>query len=154
MKKLIKLLFACFLAFGLCGCGESIEDTNGENNTALNTITKEDILSNSISASGLGTEEGEFLGFTSFKYKAKNFNGVEELYNENYLFSTAVYVHVNFINLKSGNFRMFVINDGKIIQEIPSDATGESYCFENLDGNLTIRVAGESAKVEFDFDVQ
>ena len=39
MKKIMKLVCTCFLVLSLSACVEAIEDTNGENNTSLNTIT-------------------------------------------------------------------------------------------------------------------
>ena len=153
MKKIIQMLCVCFLVLGLTACGETIEDTNGENNTALNAITKEEILDNSISASGLGYTESEFMGITSFEYQAKKFNGVEEVFRESYLFASGVSVDVSYIELESGNFRMYVIHEGKILKEIEPGVFNESYLFEDIEGEFYIRVAGESAKVEFNFNV-
>ena len=73
MKKIMKLVCTCFLVLSLSACGEAIEDTNGENNTSLNTITKEEIVGNSITSSGLGYSESNSMGITSFEYQAKNF---------------------------------------------------------------------------------
>lgn len=153
MRKIIQILCTCFLVLSLSACGEAIEDTNGENNTSLNTITKEEILSNSITSSGLGYSESNTMGITSFEYQDKNFNGVEEVFRESYLFSSGVSVDVSYIELESGNFRMYVIHEGKILKEIEPGVFNESYLFEDIEGEFYIRVAGESAKVEFNFNV-
>lgn len=153
MKKMIQMLCAFLLLVGLTACGETIDDTNGENNTALNTITTEDIVAESITASGLGYKESEFMGITSFEYNANNFNGVEEVFRESYIITSGVTVDISYIELESGNFRMYVINEGKILKEIEPGEFNESLFFEDIKGEFYIRVAGESAKVEFNFNV-
>lgn len=153
MRKIIQILCTCFLVLSLSACGEAIEDTNGENNTSLNTITTEEILSNSITSSGLGYSESNTMGITSFEYQDKNFNGVEEVFRESYLFSSGISVDISYIELESGNFRMYIINEGEILKEIEPGVFNESYLFEDIEGEFYIRVAGESAKVEFNFNV-
>ena len=153
MKKIIKVLCALFMVFSLTGCMEPIEDTNGENNTALNTITNEDILAKSITSSGLEYTETNFMGITTFEYHDNNFNGVEEVFLTNYLLPSDVEVSVNYIELESGNFRMYVINEGKILKEIVDGVFAESYIFEDITGEFYIRVAGESADFELSYDI-
>ncbi len=153
MKKFIQVLCALFMAFSLCGCSETFEDRNGAENTSLNTITNEDILAKSITSSGLEYTETNFMGITTFEYHDNNFNGVEEVFYVDYFLPSHVEVSVNYIELESGNFRMYVINEGKILKEIENGVFAESYIFEDITGEFYIRVAGESAKVEFDFDV-
>ncbi len=48
MKKVFIMLVVMVLAFSLSSC-TSVEDTNGADDTSLNTITMDDLLSNSAS---------------------------------------------------------------------------------------------------------
>ena len=149
MKKIIQILCSLFLVFGLSGCGKTYEDTNGENNTSLNTITNENIEKMDIGASGLGYSEIDIAGITSREYSSKNFNGVEEIEIAGIVYANRVEVCVDYINVKSGNFKLVVLIDDKIVKEIPNDAFAETYVFENVTDTLSIRAAGESANVEF-----
>lgn len=153
MKKIIQLFCACLFVLNLSGCGEPIEDTNGENNTSLNTITDKNIINLDLGASGLGYSETNLGGFQSKEYSSKNFNGVEQIYLTNFIGKSDVFVYVGHLNVKSGNFKIAIINDDKIIKEIPNDAFNEEFFFEDLVGTFAIHVAGESANVEFHIDV-
>ena len=44
MKKISRFILLIILLLTLTGCVEHIEDTNGENNYSLETITDQDIL--------------------------------------------------------------------------------------------------------------
>ena len=149
MKKIMTILCACFLVLGLCGCGETYEDTNGENNTSLNTITDENIIKMDLGASNISYSETNVAGISTAEYSSKNFNGVYEVQYSNYLFANRVEVQVDYINVKSGNFKLVILIGDEIVKEVPNDAFAETYVFENVDDTLSIRVAGESANVEF-----
>ena len=56
--------------------------------------------------------------------------------------------------MESGNFKLVVINNDEIIQEIERDTFNETFYFEDLKGDFSIHVAGESAKFDFHIDVQ
>ena len=58
------------------------------------------------------------------------------------------------MNVKKGNFKLAVINNDEIIQEIPVDAFNETYRFEDLTGTFSVHVAGESAAFGFYIDVR
>ncbi len=149
MKKIVRILCTFFLITGLTGCGETYEDTNGENNTALNTITDENIINMDIGASGLSYTTTEVMGITCEEYSSNNFNGVIEIGYANYISANQIDVYVGHINVKSGNFKLVVLIDDEIVKVIPNDAFGETYTFKNVKGTLSIRAAGESASVEF-----
>ena len=89
----------------------------------------------------------------SSEYYSKNFNGVEQIYLTNFVGASDIYVYIGHMNVESGNFRLVVINDDKIIHEFDLDTFGEEFLFEDLTGTFSIHVAGESAKFDFYIDI-
>ena len=153
MKKLLSLMIVLAMCLSLVACGEEYEDTNGEDNYSLQTITDENIVNRDIGASGLGYSETEVAGIVSTEYESKNFNGVEEIYLTNFIGKSDVEVYIGHMNVENGNFRLVVINNDEIIYDIPLDSFGETYYFEDLKGTFAIHVAGESAAFSFHIDV-
>ena len=153
MKKYITAFLCLMLVGNLVGCGGTeYEDTNGENNYSLQTITNENIINLDTGSSGLSYSEEDLGGIISTKYSSKNFNGVEQLYTTNFIGSSDITVYIGTMNVKSGNFKLVAINEDKIIKEFPLDAFAETYFFEDISGTFSIHVAGESAS--FNFSIQ
>ena len=154
MKKMLSVFCVICMCLALVSCGTEYEDTNGEDNFALQTITDENIINRDIGASGLTyTEEdlGDFLH--SSEYSSKNFNGVEQLYLTNFIAPSDIHVYIGHMNVESGNFKLVVINEEEIIHEFDLDTFGETFCFEDLTGAFSIHVAGESAAFDFHIDI-
>ena len=154
MKKLLSLVLICCMCVAFVGCGEEYEDTNGPDNFSLQTITDEDIIHLQTGASGLTYRESNLGGLSSSEYSSKNFNGVEQIYLTSFILPSDIYVYIGHLNVESGNFKLVVINNDEIIKEIPLDTFGEEFLFENLEGDFSIHVAGESAKFEFHIQVE
>ncbi len=154
MKKLLCLILITTLCLGLTACGTKYEDTNGADVYTLQTITDEDIIHLKTGSSGLAYKESTIANvIKSTEYSSKNFNGVEELYTTNYILPSTVGVRVDYINVKSGNFRLVAINNDEIIHDFPLDCFSEEFYFENIKGTFSIHAVGESASVEFNFEV-
>lgn len=154
MKKLLTLLLTFLLCFTLSGCGETYEDTNGDNNFKLQTITDEDIIHLRTGGSNLTYKETELAGIKSSEYTSKNFNGVEQLYLTDYIMKSDVCVYIGHMTVNSGNFRLVVINNEEIIKDIPLDAFGEEFWFYDIKGEFSVHVAGESANFTFHMQVE
>lgn len=155
MKKALCLLAAVLLCFGVSGCGgEGYEDTNGADDFTLETITDENIINLDVGASGLSYSE-ENIGdvLSSAEYSSKNFNGVEQIFLENYILPSDVQVYIGTMNVTEGNFKLAAVLDGEIIQEFPLDAFNETFTFEDIEGEFSIHVAGESSAFEFYLEV-
>ena len=153
MKFLLTITIVAMLT--LVGCGTQYEDTNGAEDFSLQTITDENIIKLETGASGLSYTE-EKLGdlISSSEYSSKNFNGVEQIYLTNYLLPSDVEVYIGHLTVEQGNFRLVVINNDEIIFDIPLDAFGETFRFEDLTGPFSIHVAGESAEFDFYIDIR
>ena len=155
MKKALCLLAAVLLCFGVSGCGgEGYEDTNGADDFTLETITDENIINLDVGASGLSYSE-ENIGdvLSSAEYSSKNFNGVEQIFLENYILPSDVQVYIGTMNVTEGNFKLVAVLDGEIIQEFPLDAFNETFTFEDIEGEFSIHVAGENAAFDFYLEV-
>ena len=155
MKKVLNILLFLCLLFSLTACGATTvyEDTNGPDDFSLQTITVDNIINRDIGASGLSYKESNFMGITSTEYSAKNFNGTDMLYNTVFLGKSDIEIYVGYLNIHSGNFAMVVVNNGEIICEIPDGTFGEYFRFEDLKGDFSIHVAGESANFEMNYHV-
>ena len=153
MKRILQMILVLGMCFALVGCGEEYEDTNGDENFKLQTITTENIINRDIGSSGITYEELSVGDVTSTEYKSKNFNGVEQIYQTNFIGKSDIQVYIGHMNVKSGNFKLAIINDGKIIDEIPLDAFGDTFLYEDLKGEFAIHVAGGSAAFDFHIEV-
>ena len=154
MKKALSVFLSAALCLSLVGCGTKYEDTNGADNFKLQTITDQNIIKRDIGASGLAYTEEDLAGvLSSSEYSSKNFNGVEQIFLTNFLLPSDIEIYVGHMNVKSGNFRLAVINNDEIIYEIPPDAFAETFRFEDLTGTFSIHVAGESAAFNFHLNV-
>lgn len=153
MKKIWTLFLVLLLCFSLAGCGKEYEDTNGDDDFTLQTITDENIIHLETGASNLVYKESKIGALKSAEYSSKNFNGVEQIFLTSFWGKSDVEIYIGHMNVKKGNFKLAVINNDEIIMEIPLDAFGETYFFEDLEGTLSVHVAGESAAFEFYIDI-
>lgn len=153
MKKIWSTVLIIMMFVMLTACGEKYEDTNGADDYSLQTITDDDIIHLSTGASGLTYSEQNLGGMHSSEYSSKNFNGVEQIYLTSFILPSDVYVYIGHMAVESGNFKLAVINNDEIIQEIPLDSFNEEILFEDLTGDFSVHVAGENAAFEFYIDV-
>ena len=146
MKKWMNLFVCGCLCFCLVGCGETYEDTNGADDYSLQTITDENILNMDLGSSGIAYSEESAGGIIAGQeYSASNFNGVYEIYTTSYLGNSEVMVSVDGLQVNSGNLRIVVVYEGEIIKDIPLDSTSQTVTFEDISGDFSVRIAGESA---------
>ena len=142
------------MCLAFTACGEEYADTNGDDDYTLQTITDEDIIHLKTGSSGLSYKE-QNLGFLhSSEYYSKNHNGVDQIYLTSFIAKSDVEIYIGHMSVTKGNFKLAVINNDKIIKEIPVNAFNEIYRFEDLEGDFSVHVAGESAAFEFYIDIQ
>lgn len=152
MRRLCSIL--AVLCVALAGCGTEYADTNGVDDYSLQTIGDEEIVNLSVGASGLKYSE-ESIGdaIYSTEYSGQSFNGVEQIFLTNYLLPSDVRVYIGYLNVSGGNFRLVVVNNDEIIEEIPIGAFNEEFMFEDISGSFAIHLAGESAEFELNISV-
>ena len=143
MKKLFALLLTALLVLSLTACGSAkIEDTNGPDNFALNTITDQNILKLDLPSAGSGIKIGGLLSKTA-EFSGKDFSGVVEILWTDMLAGDFVLDLMDFA-VTGGNFRMVVINEGKIVAD---DTTAELSAKVSKDRRLTVSIEGPVKEV-------
>lgn len=130
--------------------GVYYEDTNGDDNFALQTITDEDILKGKIEADGLSGNVNSSTGEEN--YLSNSFSGVCTLFSQESNGEDVEFT-VEYITVEKGNFKMAVVVNEKIIHEFNLGESNQSYTVENARGQVSLIVAGESAKCDFKFNV-
>lgn len=84
-------------------------------------------------------------------FKSDKFSGVYRVFQTNFFFDSDFLMDVAGFWVNSGNFRMCIVNDGKIIATVEPGmfATCE---LSDLNGSFELVIAGESADFEFTLD--
>ena len=132
--------------FFLTGCGH-IDDTNGEDDFTLETISKDDMINNSISASTVSFTKT--VG-NKTEVTIKKFSGVKSIYKE--YSANGEYTFDFDVKCNNGNLAVVLVCEDEIVKEIPINETSSfSYSF---DGNFEVKIAGESANLEIYFVVE
>lgn len=129
---------------------EHIEDTNGETNYALQTITDSNIINMDIGALNLKEKTG-FVTNTK-TYSSDKFTGVAEIYGTN-IKANRFDITVNHAQVNSGNFKMVLVCNDEIVHEFTLNELSQSYTLENPSGYVALRIAGESADFMFDYSI-
>lgn len=126
-----------------------IEDTNGPEDYTLTTITDENIIKQDMGALNVSKSTGLLNDGVTFK--SDKFSGVYRVFQTNFFFDSDFLMDVAGFWVNSGNFRMCIINDGKIIATVEPGmfATCE---LSDLNGSFELVIAGESADFEFTLD--
>ena len=162
IKKLLGWLFAVVMVvvgivwFIKNPAPEHIADTNGADNYELQVITEENVVNLNYGTRGGINEKRD--GFNAgglslsngIKYYSKEFTGVYELYTCDILKGSSIDVTLVDFKIKSGNFKFYIVLDGKIIGEIKPD-TMANFSFDEVEKLSTLQyiIAGESANFEF-----
>ena len=146
MKRIFALLLTLALALSLTACGSvKIEDTNGPDNFALNTITDQNILNLDLPSGGYGTKTSGLLSKT-VTHSGKDFSGVVEVLWTDMIAGDFLLDLMDF-TVTGGNFRMVVVNEDRIIADIEPGTT--QILLEGVKGRVALRIAGESASYSF-----
>lgn len=146
MKKFFALLLAALLLLSCTACTSAkIEDTNGPDNFELNTITDQNILKLDLPSSGHGYKTGGLLAKT-IEFSSKDFSGVVEILWTDMIAGTFVLDFIEY-NVTGGNFRMVIVNNDRIVDEIAPGTTRVE--LSDLEGYVSLRIAGESAAYSF-----
>ena len=126
-----------------------IEDTNGPEDYTLTTITDENIIKQDMGALNVSKSTGLLNDGVTFK--SDKFTGVYRVFQTNFFFDSDFLMDVAGFWVNSGNFRMCIVNDGKIIATVEPGmfATCE---LSDLNGSFELVIAGESADFEFTLD--
>ena len=134
MKKIVILIL---LVFVLTGCNfMHIEDTNGQEDFSVVSITDKDILSKTSKCVKIGSVET--YTYKEFNLKINKFSGIEEIYKSKKMHTIDISS-----NVESGNFRIVLISNEKI-----KDININKLNQQILQKGDIIKIVGESAKFE------
>ena len=146
MKRIFALLLTLALALSLTACGSvKIEDTNGPDNFAPNTITDQNILNLDLPSGGYSTKTSGLLSKT-VTHSGKDFSGVVEVLWTDMIAGDFLLDLMDY-TVTGGNFRMVVVNEDRIIADIEPGTT--QILLEGVKGRVALRIAGESAAYSF-----
>ncbi|MBQ8015553.1 MAG: hypothetical protein IJ264_05140 [Clostridia bacterium] len=153
IKKIIAIVGAVVLVI-VCAVWflgsdlEHIEDTNGAENFALQTITDDNIIKRDVGAMGLEKSTDAISNTTT--YSSEKFTGVEEIYSNN-IWGNRLEITINHARVDSGNFKIVLLEGEKIVHEFALNELTHSYVLENPNGYISLRIAGESADFMLDY---
>ena len=125
---------------------EHIEDTNGADNYELQTITDDDIINKEMGCKGYSVTTHNLTNMTEFS--SKKFTGVYEVVYSNLLGESDFVLDIYDFKVEGGNFKMVVVHDGKIVDELTAENAG-NYVLEDVSGTVSLVIAGESADFSF-----
>lgn len=154
IKKLLLIIAAVILAVVVVvwlfvGGTKHIEDTNGDDNYALQTITDKDIIDKDMDS--VGSFKKSKVAGSSMEFSSEKFTGVYEILFDNFVGSSDFVIKLTNYEIHGGNFKMVVVHNDKIVATLEPGMYVD-YCLDNVTGTVSLRIAGESASFKFFMD--
>jgi len=148
MKKLLATVICAVCLLSLMSCASHIEDTNGAENTSLCSLTDEDIIdgTSSVAQKSVSNKRND-----RGSMRIEKFSGVQLVDSMNVRDKAETLTCT--VNLKSGNFRVVIVKDGKIFADIKTDGTEDSVTLTQS-GKYELKIAGESANFEMEYKIK
>ena len=146
IKKLWLVLFILPMFFTLTSCAAQIEDTNGNDDYTLNTLTNEDFFKNS-SITKFGSVTSKINNQATLK--VKKMSGIETLEKIN-LSSGNLTINTN-LKITSGNIKLVLIYNEEIIKEFKIN--GEDSYTGIINGIYYLKIATESANFNLQYSI-
>ena len=132
----------------ILGGTDHIEDTNGADNYALQTITDENIINMDVGSIGGPEISKNILQGSNVEFSAEKLTGVYEVLYDNFVLPSDFEVNLSAFAVNEGNFKMVVVHDDKIVATLEPDLFVD-YLLEDVTGTVSLRIAGESASFTF-----
>lgn len=147
----IPIILVLVIGFFFLPKMEHIADANGPDDFTLATLTEADLLAKDLTCTGGPNYSAGHIALpggwelsSGVKLSADKFSGITDILWTDYILPSDFSLDLEHFTVEGGNFRMMVINDGKIIADIePGDNI--SIVIEDLTGPTCVRIAGESA---------
>lgn len=126
------------------------KDTNGENDFSLCKITDEDIIegmdSSTLNIVTFDEEQNEYW------YLGKYFNGSTSLSTGTPLTKNNT-INIQKFSVTKGNARLLVLADNTIVHDFSPNESNQELSLNNLQGDISLVIAGESTNFEVIFKV-
>lgn len=146
MKKIISFICMLMCCFLISSCGAShIEDTNGED-ISLCSLTEEEIFAESPSYLSFGSAMTQLNN--NYSFKVSKLSGVYKL--DKFSAKGGILVISANTVLEEGNLRIVLICEDEYVADIPV-GENQSVTVDDPSGKYEIRLAAESAKLQFEF---
>lgn len=151
---ILALLAAIVIAvvYFLLPGAEPIADANGPDDRSLAVLTEADIVADSYSSTagltistGRITLPGGWEISDGVEISARELSGVTELLRVDYILPSDFYLELSSFTVESGNLRLVVVNEGRIVAEI-EPGTDIVCRLDDLTGYTSLRLAAESAR--------
>lgn len=151
MKRITSLLLALIMiCLPLCACDlGQIEDTNGEDDYSLCSLTDEDIVKKTTSSVTSTLVKNTKNGVTTVK--VGKLSGVTELDVFNPIQNKVLAVTAA---PESGNVRLVLVRDETIVCDVPLNGTETLLALSAAEGRYSFRAAGESASFRLTYEVR
>lgn len=147
-KIVVLLLLLSISLLTFSSCMSHIEDTNGEDDHSLCSLTDEDMVDGG-SYLQQGSTRSEING--KVKIRINKFSGVNTI--ESIRIRGEAKKLTLTATVESGNFRLFIVKDGEIFADLKADGTQDSVTFSD-NGEYHLRIAGESAHIEIAYEIE
>lgn len=150
MKKIFCTFLVIAVLVSLSGCmASAYEDTNGEDNFSLQTLTDQDIIQ--------GTNTTSFMSSTvtlnnKTVCKVQTMSGVDELFEKRMKNETLDMVVS--CEIVKGNARLVLVIDDKIVHDFALNENNQQFILENVTGKVCLKIAGESTGYSVTYKVQ
>jgi len=135
-------------AWIMLGGTDHIEDTNGAENYALQTITNQEIIDRSTGSIGGPNISRSILTGDAVNFSADKFTGVHEILYDNFIGTSDFEVNLSAYEIYEGNFKLVVVHNEEIVATLEPDIF-VNYRLEDITGYVSLRIAGESASFSF-----
>ncbi|HHX80163.1 MAG TPA: hypothetical protein GX692_03765 [Acholeplasmataceae bacterium] len=145
MRKIRNVIGLFLLLFLLCACSLFLnyEDTNGDDNYDLETITDEMIIEGSRSIS-IGSIESKVNN--KGKLSINKFNGVKTIKT----FNNGSYTITVDFKVTKGNVKLVLCDDEKIIHEFSINSENQTFTIAD-ESKVYFKIAGESSGFELNY---
>ena len=123
-----------------------IKDKNGPDDYSLCKLKDEDII-DGIDGDIVETHQE---GSKKYVFHGTLFSGAETVYAFNTPNTTCT-IRVTQLSVTSGNARLVVVADGKIVHDFDLNSGEQTYLLTNYSENAALKIAGESAMFDLEF---
>lgn len=148
MRYAALMLAALLVCLPLTACQSHIEDTNGEDDHSLTTLTDADLVKKATSSVTTTLLRSEVNGKGTVKVgKLSGVTTLDEYTTRNDRMMTYT------ATLTSGNLRLVLVQDGEIVAELPVDGAEHTVLVPSASGRVMLRAGGESARFEFSYEL-
>ena len=151
MKKIVSLVIITFVMLLACSCGpfKTYQDTNGDDNYTLQSITENEIINNTgglktAAVSNTKTKDG----VTNITESIYRFDGIEKVYT----FKKGSYAIKLSYTVKSGNGRLVITDGKKIIHDFLINEDNQEYEFEATSTSY-LKLVGESCELQLEIEI-